>query len=144
MSYLLDTCIISELRKDVPDHVKLWFSNKNPESFYISVVTVAELLDGIERLPSSKKKKDLMEWHINDVLNRFQDKIFPIDESIARAWGRLSASLRQKGVTIGVQDIYLAATTQIHALTLVTTNIKHFKDTDIPVINPWEGHKGQK
>jgi predicted nucleic acid-binding protein len=141
MSYLLDTCIISELRKQVPDNAIQWFADKNPESFYISVVTVGELLDGIERLTQSKKKKELEEWFFGDVLSRFEDRILPIDQNIAKTWGRMSANLRKQGITIGVQDLYIAATAQAHAFALLTTNTKHFKDVDIPLINPWMSSK---
>lgn len=137
MSYLLDTCVISELRKKMPDKAKEWFVGKNAESFLISAVTIAELMDGIERLAPSKKKNDLEGWFLSEVLERFHGKILPIDENIAKTWGILSASLRQKGITIGVQDLYLAATAQVHTLAILTTNVKHFKDLNIPIINPW-------
>ncbi len=61
MSYLLDTCVLSELRKKIPQNVRNWFNSKNQDLFYISVITIAELWDGIERLPNSKKKKN---WKI--------------------------------------------------------------------------------
>lgn len=138
MSYLLDTCVVSHLRKQVPDHVMKWFSDKSQDSFMMSAVTVAELLDGIERLKASKKKRDLEDWFFGDILVRFQGKILPIDENIAKAWGRLSAALRNKGISIGVQDLYLAATAQVHGLAIITTNIKHFNEAKISVINPWE------
>lgn len=138
MSYLIDTCVISELRKKIPENVVEWFANKNEESFMISVVTVAELLDGIERLSPSKKKRDLEAWFFGDVMERFQGKILPIDDNVAKTWGQLSAKLRKQGNIIGVQDLYIAATAQVHALAVLTINIKHFKDCDLPVINPWE------
>ncbi|HEV8051955.1 MAG TPA: type II toxin-antitoxin system VapC family toxin [Parachlamydiaceae bacterium] len=138
MSYLLDTCVVSELRKEVPKKVKEWFGNINEESLFISVVTIGELLDGIERLKTSKKKRDLEAWFFGEVMDRFQGKILPIDENVAKTWGRLSASLREKGISVGVQDLYLAATAHVHALAVLTINTKHFKDVNIPVINPWE------
>ena len=137
MSYLLDTCVISELRKKIPDKVKEWFADKNVESFFVSVVTVGELLDGIERLTPSKKKKDLEGWFFGEVMDRFQGKILPIDDNIAKTWGRLSATLRRKGISIGVQDLYLAATAHVHGLAILTINVKHFKDVGVSVINPW-------
>ena len=59
MTYLLDTCVISDLRKIVPETVKTWFQTKDQDFFCVSAVTIAELLDGIERLPQSKKRKNL-------------------------------------------------------------------------------------
>jgi len=138
MSYLIDTCVISELRKKVPDSVREWFESKDEDSFLMSVVTVGELLDGIERLKPSKKKRDLESWFFGEVLTRFHGRILPIDENVAKTWGQLSASIRKKGKAIDVQDLYIAATARAHAIAIVTTNVKHFKDVDIPVINPWE------
>jgi predicted nucleic acid-binding protein len=137
MSYLLDTCVISELRKEVPDKVKKWFADKNPHTFQISVVTIAEILDGIERLPASKKKSELEEWFFEGLLDRFQERILPINEEVAKVWGRLSGDLCKRGVPVGVQDLYIAATAKVHSLTVLTINIKHFKNIDVPIINPW-------
>src|ERR1700733_6093109 len=134
MSYLIDTCIISELRKKIPSQVTNWFDNKDEELFYISVVTVAELLDGIERLPTSKKKRDLENWFHGDVLSRFKDCILPIDEKVAKTCGFLSAALKSKGVNVGVQDLYIAATAKVNSLAVVTLNFKDFKDADISLV----------
>jgi predicted nucleic acid-binding protein len=138
MSYLIDTCVISELRKEIPVNVVEWFASKNEDSFLISAVTIAELMDGIERLKPSKKKRDLEGWFFGEVIDRFEGKILPIDANVAKTWGRLNANLRQKGIQMGVQDLYIAATAEVHALAILTTNIKHFKDLDLPVINPWD------
>lgn len=138
MSYLLDTCVVSELRKDIPHKVREWFGNINEESLFISVVTIGELLDGIERLRPSKKKTDLKAWFFGEVMDRFQGKILSIDETVAKTWGLLSANLREKGINVGVQDLYLMAIAQVHALAILTTNTQHFKGVNISVINPWE------
>jgi len=137
MSYLIDTCVISELRRKIPSHVSEWFESKDEELFFISVVTVAELLDGIERLPMSKKKRDLEDWFHGDVLSRFKDRILPIDEKVAKAWGLLSASLKNKGINVGIQDLYIAATARVNSLAVVTLNFKDFKDIEISIFNPW-------
>ena len=138
MSYLIDTCVISYLRKEMPSCAMQWFANREEESFLMSVVTVAELLDGIERLKPSKKKRDLESWFFGEVMERFKGRILPIDEQIAKAWGLLSASLRNKGIAVSVQDLYLAATAQVYSLAILTANSKHLKALDLPVINPWE------
>ena len=137
MSYLIDTCVISELRKKIPPHVANWFESKDEELFFISVVTIAELLDGIERLPTSKKKRNLEDWLHGDLLSRFKDRILSIDEKVAKTWGLLSAGLKNKGINVGIQDLYIAATARVNSLAVVTLNLKDFKDTDIPIFNPW-------
>lgn len=138
MSYLLDTCVVSDLRKDVPHPVKDWFAAIDQDLFYISAVTIAELLDGIERLPKSKKKKDLENWLFGEVYSRFKERILPIDDHVAKEWAYLNSSLQIKGYTISVQDLYVAASAKSHGFAIVTRNVKDFQKTKIPIINPWE------
>lgn len=138
MSYLLDTCIISDLRKAVPTQARAWFESRNQESFYLSVVTLAELLDGIERLPSSHKRKELEKWYHYEVQQHFKRHILSIDDRVAKEWGLLNANLNKKGLCVGVQDLYIGATARIFSLTLVTRNKKDFQAMDIPLVDPWE------
>jgi predicted nucleic acid-binding protein len=138
MSYLLDTCILSELRKTIPAKTREWFESRDQDLFYISVVTIAELWDGIERLSVSKKKKDLEDWFHGEVYSRFKDKILPIDDHVAKEWGNLNASLSRQGICVGVQDLYIAATAKSYNLALATINIKDFQTLGIPLINPWQ------
>jgi predicted nucleic acid-binding protein len=137
MSYLLDTCVLSELRKFVPPKVVKWFENRNQDLFYISVVSIAEILDGIERLPNSKKRRDLEDWFYGEVHSRFKDRILPIEDHIAKEWACLNASLQKKGLNIGVQDLYLAATARAYGFSLVTLNTKDFRGIDLLLSNPW-------
>ncbi len=137
MSYLLDTCVLSELRKNVPENIRNWFEAIDQDLFFISAVTIAELLDGIERLPSSKKKKDLENWFFGEIYTRFKDRILVIDDHVAKEWAYLNTSLLQKGHSVGVQDLYIAATAKSHGFIIVTLNVKDFQQTKIPIINPW-------
>ncbi len=137
MSYLLDTCILSQLRKEIPLSVKHWFESIDQDLFYISVVTIAELLDGIERLAPCKKKKDLENWFFGEVHSRFKDRILSIDDHVAKEWAFLNASLQKEGHNIGVQDLYIAATAKSHGFVIVTINTKDFYPTKVPIFNPW-------
>lgn len=137
MSYLFDTCVLSQLRKYIPENVRKWFESKEQNLFYISVVTIAELLDGIERLPESKKRKDLEDWFYGDIQTRFKNHIIPIDDHVAKEWAFLNASLQRKGICVGVQDLYIAATAKAQGFALVTINTKDFQQLNIPLINPW-------
>lgn len=138
MSYLLDTCVLSELRKGSSKAVKEWFETKDQDLFFISVVTIAELLDGIERLPISKKRRDLEDWFYGEVYTLFLDKILPIDDHVAKEWAYLNANLRLKGISVGVQDLYIAATAKSKGFSLVTLNVKDFQELNIPLFNPWQ------
>src|SRR6516165_1122884 len=114
MSYILDTCVVSELRKKIPSNVNKWFENKDQNHFYLSVVTIAEILDGIERLPNSKKKTDLEDWFYGEIYFRFADRMINIDDHVAKEWAFLNATLQKKGLTVGVQDLYIAACAKAH------------------------------
>ena len=137
MSYLFDTCVLGQLRKNIAENVRKWFESKEQNLFYISVVTIAELLDGIERLTDSKKKKDLEDWFYGEIFTRFKDRIIPIDDHVAKEWAFLNASLQRKGICVGVQDLYIAATAKARGFALVTLNTKDFQQINIPLINPW-------
>lgn len=141
MSYLLDTCVLSELRKSIPLNVREWFLSKDSDLFFISVVTIAELWDGIERLSAAQKRRDLEEWFRDEVHSRFKDRILSIDDRVAKEWGSLNAKLQKKGRMVGVQDIYIAATAKSWDLSLITLNVKDFQHMDLMVINPWVSTK---
>jgi predicted nucleic acid-binding protein len=138
VSYLLDTCAISHLRRPVTSPANSWFSDKDQSLFYISVVTLGEIESGIARLEPSRKKRDLEEWFYGPFQERFSDRILPIDAAVAKAWGRLSAKLVSEGNNVGVQDLYIAATALVHSLAIITTNTKDFVATGVVVLNPWE------
>lgn len=138
MSYLFDTCVLSQLRKSIPENVRKWFESKEQNSFYISVVTIAELLDGIERLPESKKKKDLEDWFYGEIYSRFKNRIIPIDDHIAKEWAYINSHLQRRGMSVGVQDLYIAATAKAHGFPLITLNTKDFQNIDIQIFNPWQ------
>lgn len=137
MSYLLDTCVVSDLRKPLPPEVKSWFYGRDQDLLFISCVTLAELWDGIERLPQSRKKRDLEDWFHGDVKARFKNCILPINEHVALEWGALNASLLRKGIIVGIQDLYIAATAKANGLALVTRNTRDFAAIDLSLINPW-------
>lgn len=140
MSYLLDTCVLSELRKPITQKTRKWFDDKDQELFYISVVTIAELWDGIERLPQSKKKKELEEWFLGGIHTRFKNRILSIDDRVAKEWGTLNARLLKKGVSVGVQDLYIGATAKAYSLELVTLNHKDFQAMELLLVNPFGSH----
>jgi toxin FitB len=138
MSYILDTCVLSQLRKKIPTNVKDWFESKDQDSFFISVVAIAELWDGIERLENAKKRKDLEDWFFGDVQTRFKDRILPVNDTVALKWGTMNSALKRKGFIVGVQDLYIAATAAVNNLALVTLNTKDFENLDLVLINPWD------
>jgi len=139
MNYILDTNVISELVAVQPDaNVTRWIESIDPQNVYMSVITVGELKQGIEKLPHSRRKTVIEAWLIHDLLVRFQDHLLPIDTSIVLAWGTLVANMEAIGKPMPAVDSLIAATTLHSGYTLVTRNVGDFKHAGVTLINPWE------
>lgn len=139
MKYLLDTNIISEFTKSQPDHaVQTWLETHQSEELYLSVITIGEIQQGVMRLPSSKRQRELLEWLNQTILVLYEPFILPIDQECMLQWGTLTGNLIKKGQKIAVMDGLIAATAQRHQLTLVTRNTSDFVHTGLPLVNPWD------
>lgn len=139
MSYLLDTNIISELRRKKPNKgVLKWFEKKPASTLFLSVLTLGELRKGIESLTDSNKKIILIDWLESDLKTFFSGRILPIDEKISDKWGKL---LADAGRPLPAIDSLIGSTAAAYEMTLVTRNTKDFTHLGIAVINPWELHE---
>jgi hypothetical protein len=132
--YLLDTVVLSEMRKRSPDTgVVRWFAARDPASFFISTITIGE----IERGAALKRPQDavfagaLSAW-LEQLLADYGDRIIPVDIRIARRWGRLGAAVGHTGI-----DLLIAATAIEHDFTVVTRNVCHFAPTGVAAENPF-------
>jgi len=139
MKYLLDTCVISELvaKKPNPGVLK-WIDSIDPDSAYLSVITIGEIKKGIEKLPHSQRRTNLHAWLTEDLLARFSSRILPIDTDVVLIWGQLAGSLESEGKKMGAIDSLIAASAIHNHCSLVTRNETDFKHTGISVINPWK------
>ncbi|MEX0647876.1 MAG: type II toxin-antitoxin system VapC family toxin [Balneolaceae bacterium] len=138
MSYLIDTCCISELVKNKPNpNVVKWFSDQDELSMYISVITFGELRKGIEKLPDSKKKKELNRWVNGELLLRFKNRVLNINMEEVNKWGEILAAAEKNGKPLPAIDSLVAATARVHDLSVVTRNIKDIEGSGVEVINPW-------
>jgi hypothetical protein len=138
MSFLLDTNVISEPTKPRPNKgVVAWLEGVNEDNVFLSVVTLTELRYGIERLASGKRRHRLDEWLRIELTARFQRRILPIDVEVADACGRLVARSESLGRPMEPRDAFIAATAEVHGLTLVTRNASDFKATVKDILNPW-------
>ncbi|HEV7310912.1 type II toxin-antitoxin system VapC family toxin [Sphingopyxis sp.] len=138
MSFLLDTNVISEGAKPRPDvGVMDWLASIDEEQLHLSIVSVAELRHGIERLDAGRRKTALDLWLTQQLPARFDSRLMPVDAEIADAWGRIVAAAQAAGRPIGAMDAFVAATAKQHQLTLVTRNIADFEATGIRLFNPW-------
>ena len=139
MKALLDTCVISELITKQPNPKVVEFVDTlDPEDVYLSVITIGEIVKGIEKLPKSRRKTDLQAWLRDDLLVRFEGNILALDTDILIEWGALTARLESAGKTMPAIDSLIAATTLAKKMTLVTRNISDFKAADVEIMNPWE------
>lgn len=135
MSYLIDTNVLSELKKRQPcPAVVEWFSQRPASSLYLSVLTLGELRKGIEAMTEGTRKTAFLDWLENDLLHYFAGRILSIDARTADRWGRLCAMAARPLPAI---DSLLAATALEHGLILVTRNRGDFDLPGIRVIDPW-------
>jgi toxin FitB len=140
MSFLLDTNVVSEWVKPRPDAgVVAWLAEVDEDRVFVSVITLAELRYGIERMAAGGRRTRLDEWLRNELPLRFEGRILSIDSATADAWGKIVAHSEASGRPIGVTDAFIAATVEARGLTLVTRNVADFKPTLKSVVNPWTG-----
>jgi predicted nucleic acid-binding protein len=135
LSYLIDTNVLSELRRRDPDaNVVRWMADRPATTLYLSVLTLGELRKGIEGLPEGDRKRRLLDWLEVELPAYFAGRILPVDATVADRWGRL---LAQAGRPVPAIDSLLAATALAHGLTLVTRNLRDFQHPDLTVLDPW-------
>jgi toxin FitB len=144
MSFLLDTTVVSEWVKTRPNRgVVAWLADADEDRVFISVVTLAELRYGIERMEASRRRKRLDEWLRDDLPARFEGRVLSIDRVIADVWGKVVARSEAIGRSIGAMDAFIAATAEAHGMTLVTRNTSDFEASLKHLINPWTDDEGQ-
>ncbi len=139
MNYLLDTCVISEFVAPQPTgKVVNWLAKLDPETVFLSVVTLGEIQKGIEKLPASKRKEALRTWLKEDLLVRFHDRLLPLEIGEMLAWGTLISKVEAKGAPMPLIDSLIAATALHHDLVVVTRDQDDFAPSGVRLINPWE------
>jgi predicted nucleic acid-binding protein len=137
MSFLLDTNAVSEWTKPRPNPGLIgWMESTDEDRVFISVITLAELRYGVERLAMGARRRRLEAWLGHEVPLRFEGRILPVDANIAEAWGKTVSRSDTAGRPIGAMDAFLAATAEFHHLTLVTRDVSDFRLLKA-VLNPW-------
>ena len=135
MRYLLDTNVVSELKRPSPDpRVRAWSAAVPSEALHLSFITFGEIRRGIERLRPRDRQRadDLFAW-LDGLVAAYGDRILPVDRAVADAWGVLTAADGRSAV-----DTLLAATAAVHGLTLVTRNVRDFADGGVALLNPFD------
>ncbi|MEO6409994.1 MAG: type II toxin-antitoxin system VapC family toxin [Burkholderiaceae bacterium] len=136
MGYLIDTNVLSELRRKVPDdRVKRWFAGRPTAALYLSVLTLGEIRKGIESLADRPRRLVLLDWLETELPAFFAARILTIDTAVADRWGRMVA---HAGRPLPAIDSLLAATAAHHGLIFVTRNLRDLQGLGAEVLNPWE------
>lgn len=137
MKTLVDTCVLSEAQRPQGDRrVREKLMAIDDQDFYLSVITIGEVVKGIGRLEASNRKTELETW-IRNIEDHHADRILPIDLRVARIWGDITAKAKSIGETIPAADGLIAATALHHDLVVMTRNTAHFEVSGVRMINPW-------
>ena len=135
MSYLIDTNVISEVRKGPNAHpaVAHWWEDAEDNALWLSALVIGEIRQGVERARRrDPRQAQALEAWLQAVTTEFNDRVLPVNSAVAETWGRLNGSR-----PLPVIDALLAATALVNDLTLVTRNVEDIEGTGVAVLNPW-------
>jgi predicted nucleic acid-binding protein len=140
--YLIDTNVISELRRRQPEpRVVEWFDQRPARVLYLSVLSLGEIRRGVERLEEGGRAQALRRWLEDELPAWFRGRLLPIDGAVADRWGRL---LAEAGRPLPAIDSLLAATALVHDLVLTTRNVRDLAGLPVTLVNPWDGEAEPK
>jgi predicted nucleic acid-binding protein len=136
VAFLLDTNVVSELRKTVPDpRVAAWHASNSRAAVFLSTLVVGEMRRGIDRLrPRDSKQADILERWLTGLTASYREHLLPVTVQVAEEWGRMSATAQPPSVIDGL----MAATASVHNLTLVTRNVADVARTGVALVNPFD------
>lgn len=144
MSFLLDTCFVSELVKPRRDPGVLeWLERQDEESLFLSSITLGELEKGLAKIGDEVRRRRLRRQLEVEILSRFQERMLETDVAVWRRWGQLCGAAERTGKPLPGLDALLAATAQVHGLTVVTRNEAHFVTANVATFNPWTGRTNE-
>jgi predicted nucleic acid-binding protein len=137
--WLLDTNVLSELRRPKPDrNVVEFVSSQSLDHLFISVVTFAEIRFGIELVNDAKRRVELDQWLDQRLRPMFAERVLEITEDILLKWRLLLETGRKRGHTFSEPDLMIAATALHHGLTVVSRDTAEYEKANVAVLNPWK------
>jgi len=138
MNYLMDTCVLSEFTRRVPEEKIIeWVKSIDEDMLFVSTITIGEIKNGIESLPDSNRKNDLLVWLNDGVIGRFGQRILSLDTQTLLVWGGLRARTNKIGTKMALFDSLIAATALQNNLIVATRNTHDFIASGVQLINPW-------
>ena len=137
--WLLDTNVISELRKPRPDSGVVAFMDAQPGGLlYVSEITFGEIRYGIAQIAEPSRRADLQFWLDHSMRPLFAGRVTPITEDVIVRWKMMVVDGQKRGHTFGQPDLFIAATAALEDLVVVSRDITQFVTAGVPVFDPWE------
>jgi toxin FitB len=138
VTYLLDTNVVSESRKKIPDaNVQNWLESQPVGIQHISVISLGELLQGAKRAKTPEQRASLEQW-LERLEKRFGGRVLPLDSAVMQVWADVTATAINRGQTAPLMDSLIAATAIRYGLILVTRNTQDVKALGVKMLNPWK------
>lgn len=137
--WLLDTNVLSDLRRPRPDRKVVAFLAAKPiERLYVSAVTFAEIRFGIEIIADAARRAELNDWLTHKVRPMFEQRVLAISEDVMSKWRLLVEEGRKARHTFSQPDLIIAATALDQGLTVVSRDVADYRKARVPVLNPWK------
>jgi len=134
---LLDTCVLSEIRKAEGNQgVRQAVDEILDDDLFVSVISIGEITKGVELLENGRRKRNLQGW-LQTLARDYASRILQVDREAAHIWGELTAEAQKRGKVVASSDGLIAATARRHGLHIMTRNIADFEPTGAMLINPW-------
>jgi predicted nucleic acid-binding protein len=138
VSFLLDTCFVSELSKRKRDSgVIAWLDDHDESELFLSTITIGKLEKGLAKHRDPTRRKRLRELIEVEIVGRFRERLLGTDEAVWRRWGAICGAAEAVGEPLPVVDALVAAVAQVHGLTVVTRNEADFARCAVALVNPW-------
>lgn len=137
--FVIDTNIVSELMHLTPNkNVIVWFNAQEARDLFLPIISLAEIVYGINVLPEGNKKNQLRVNFENFLKLVFEGRLLNFDEPTARSYGDIMTYKKKLGRPMDISDAQIAAITKVHNFTLVTRNTRDFENCGIKILNPFE------
>lgn len=135
---ILDTNVVSEPLRPAPDQTVVdWLNAQEAETLYLTTVSIAELLAGVETLPAGRRRTALRRALAEELMPLFKSRILPFDTNAAEAFAQVHARARAKGNAISFADCAIASIARAHGFIVATRNVRDFRGTGVEILNPW-------